>query len=75
MIEASKINLAEIIEANKLHIQGRSEFIFSNVRHLDERYTIRINKVSKKTRLSSVKEYVNGKIIYKKICKQKYSHP
>lgn len=67
MIEASKVNLAEIIEANKLHIQGRSEFVFSNVRHLEERYTIRINKVSKKTRLSSVKEYINGKIVYRKI--------
>jgi hypothetical protein len=67
MIEASKINLAEIIEANKLHIQCRSEFIFSNVRHLEDRYTIRIKKVSKKTRLSSVKEYINGKIVYRKI--------
>jgi hypothetical protein len=66
MIEASKVNIAEIIEANKLHIQGRSEFIFSNVLHLEDRYTIRINKVSKKSKSSTIKEYVNGKIVYKR---------
>ncbi len=64
MIEASKVNIAKIIEANKIHIQGRSEFLLYNVMYLDEPYKIKIHKVSKK---SSVKEYINGKIVYRKI--------
>ena len=64
MIEASKVNLAKIIEANKIHIQVRSDFILYNVMYLDEPYTIKIHKVRKKI---SVKEYINGKIVYRKI--------
>ena len=53
MIEASKVNLAKIIEANKIHIQVRSDFILYNVMYLDECYTIKIHKVRKKSALKS----------------------
>lgn len=78
MIEASKIKINKIIKANKLHIQARSYFILYNVIYLDECYTIRISKNTKKSSVKknicikksgkngSVKEYINGKIVYKK---------
>jgi hypothetical protein len=66
MIEAKDFNLAHVIEDKNMHLQARADFIFQNITHLGDRYSVRIKKVIKKVKSNTIKTYEHGKIVYRK---------